>query len=146
MIPSQTSQQGSGTRSGGDGAIPLFHSCIHHRLICTLPCHFRLKERNLWPVRVRVRALVCRGETCSRSRPRVRKIHLTPRAVEARECKHWVGKDALRRRRVRPVHCSVIWPSAWTEDLNIMTLDMTERTCWLHSSGSALQARWLLSL
>lgn len=36
-----------------------------------------------------------------------------------------------------PVHCSVIWPSAWMEDLNIMTLDMTERTCWLHSSGSA---------
>ena len=40
---------------------------------------------------------------------------------------------------MRPVHCSDIWPSAWMEDLNIMALDMTERTCWLHSSGSALR-------
>lgn len=41
--------------------------------------------------------------------------------------------------RVQPVHCSVIWPSAWMEDLNIMTFDITEPTCWLHSSGSALR-------
>lgn len=32
---------------------------------------------------------------------------------------------------------SVIWPSAWTDHPNIMTLDMTEGTCWQHSSGSA---------
>lgn len=32
---------------------------------------------------------------------------------------------------------SVIWPSASTDHPNIMTLDMTEGTCWQHSGGSA---------
>lgn len=41
--------------------------------------------------------------------------------------------------RVWPVHCWVIWPTAWMDDLNIMTPNMTERT------RIYAEARWLLS-
>lgn len=56
---------------------------------------------------------------------------------ESSKYKHQVGKDVEQKCKVQPVHCSIIWPSAWMEGLNILTLDMTERTCWIHSGGSA---------
>lgn len=43
---------------------------------------------------------------------------------ESLENKHEVEKGVQREGRVWPVHCSVIWPSAWMDKLNIMTLEI----------------------